>query len=271
MFLAVLGAVPAQAEVRQMPWEASPPPRLVEDRLRVEVGLWQAGISTQLRADATPTQPGTTLNGEADLGLDDRRLMTDVELTLLPGRRQVLRLNGFSARRSSSAVLNRTVQFDGNNYFVGDVVRSTLNLDMVGLGYAYRLFKAPRYELDVGLDIQIAAVEANVFVPRRAAREADDGVLPIPMLDLEGRVEIFRNWQLLARYRSCCLGLADTPDVSGAMTDWRVGVQWQFNPHLGVGLHYRNFGIHVDAASGSHPGAIRLDHTGPELVFRASL
>ncbi len=267
----LLGAVvTAQAEVRQMPWEETAPPRLLEDRVRVEVGLWNTGINTYLRADQTSAQPGSTLDGESDIGLADSRMSPDIELTLLPGKRQLFRVNGFSSRRNGSAVLSRNVQFDGNNYLVGDLVKSTLNLDMVGFGYAYRLFKAPRYELDIGADIQIAAVEANVYVPRRVTRESDEGVVPIPMLDAEGRWEVLPKWQLLARYRWLG-GSGKDGKVKGQLADWRVGVQWQFSQHLGVGLHYRSFNIAVDSASGSHPGSLRLDYKGAQLAFRASM
>ncbi|MGE0115835.1 MAG: hypothetical protein AB7T07_13240 [Steroidobacteraceae bacterium] len=270
LLLSLGGVLNAQAEVRQMPWEASPPPRLVEDRLRIEVGLWNVGMDTYLRADATSAQPGTTLDGESDVGLADSRLMPDIELTLLPGKRHLLRVNGFSSRRNGSAVLTRDVQFDGNDYFAGDLVKSTLNLDMLGVGYAYRLFKTPRYELDIGADVQITAVEANVYVPRRGIREADDGVLPIPMLDAEARWEVWPRWQLLARYR--WLGdSGNNGEVKGRLADWRVGVQWQFSQHLGLGLHYRSFGIQVDSASTNHPGALRLDYQGVQLAFRASM
>lgn len=271
--LLCLSSAPAalRAAPKQMPWEATPPPRLIEDRLRLDVGLWNVSINTSLRADATPTQLGTTLSGESDIGLTDKRVMPDIELVLLPGKRQLFRLNGFSSRRSGTAVLTQNVRFDGNDYFINDTVKSTLNLDLVGVGYAWRLFKAPRYELDVGLDVNIAAVETNVFVPRRAVREADDAVVPIPMLDVEARWEVIKNWHLLGRYRSCCLGLVKDNDISGSITDWRVGVQWQFAQHLGVGLHYRSFNVQVESASGSQPGAVRLDHKGAELAFRASL
>jgi len=265
--LAGLGV--AHAETRQMPWEQTPPPHLVEDRLRLDVSLWSMGINTVLRADATPSQPGTTLDGESDVGLSKGGLRPDIELTLLPGQRHLIRINGFSSRRDGTATLTRTVVFDNNTYTVGQVVKSTLNLDMLGVGYGYRLLKAPRYELDLGLDVQISSVEANVFAPNSGIkREADEGVAPVPLLDVEGRWEVWRKWQLLGRYR--WVG-AHGNDVKGHVTDWRAGVQWQYNQHLGIGLHYRSFAIAVDSSSDNHPGAVRLDYKGLQLGVRASM
>ncbi len=267
--LGVGAALNAQAEVRQMPWESSPPPRLLEDRLRVEVGIWNAGIDTSLRSDATPTQSGTTLDGEADVGLADHRLMPEIELTLLAGKRQLFRINSFSSRRSGTALVTRNFQYDGQNYLVGQAVKGTLNLDMLGFGYAYRLLKAPRYEINLGVDVQITSVEAKlVDSPATFFSEAAEGVVPIPMLDAEARWEVWPKWQLLGRYR--WVG-ASSDDGSGHLADWRVGVQWQFSQHLGLGLHYRSFDIQVDSTSNSHPGALNLNYKGAQLAFRASL
>lgn len=268
LVLNMAGAACVQAEVRQMPWEKAPPPHLIEDKLRLDISLWNVGINTVVRADATATQPGTTLDGESDVGLADGKLTPDIELTLFPGKRHIARINGFSSRRSGSAVLTRTVSFDGNNYTIGQSVRSTLNMDMLGVGYAYRLFKAPRYELDLGLDVQITSIETSLeAVPPTTTPESIDGVLPIPMLDMEGRWEVLPKWQLQARYR--WLGV-NRSDVKANLSDWRAGVQWQFSQHLAVGLHYRSFSIAVDSATNSDPGSLHLDFKGAQLGVRAS-
>jgi hypothetical protein len=256
-----------QAETRPMPWEATPPPHVIEDRLRLDVSVWNMNVDSFLRADPTPSQPGTSLDGESDVGLAKNSVRPDIELALLPGKRQLIRINGFSSRRSGTAVLTQDIKFDDQTYRTNQLVKSTLNLDMLGVGYAYRLLKAPRYELDLGLDVQIASVEANVFTPG-FQREADEGVVPIPLLDAEGRWDVWRKWQLVGRYRWLS---AHGNDVKGSVADWRAGVQWQYDPHLAIGLHYRSFNISVDSSSNSHPGAVRLDYKGLQLGVRASM
>ena len=269
LVLTVASVAGAHAEVRQMPWEKAPPPHLIEDRLRLDFSLWNVGINTVVRADQTATQPGTTLDGESDVGLSDGKLMPDIELTLFPGQRHLARINGFSSRRSGTAVLRQNVSFDGNNYTVGQTVRSTLNLDMLGVGYAYRLFKAPRYELDLGLDVQITSIETSLeAVPPTTTPESIDGLLPIPLLDGEARWEVLPKWQLQARYR--WLGV-NRSDIKANLSDWRAGVQWQFSQHVAVGLHYRSFHMAVDSFTNSDPGALRMDFKGVQLGVRASL
>lgn len=262
---ALLMAMGAHAETKQMPWESTPPPRVIEDRFRVDVGIWYAGIDTTIRVDSTPQQPGTTLSGESDLGLPDKKWMPNFELTLLPGKRHLVRISGINSRRDGQAVLDQTVHFDNNTYAAGTTVRSTLNINMLGVGYGYRLWKAERFELDADINVQITSVEANVSP---ASSQRYSYTVPLPTVGAEARWEVIRKWQLLGRYQ--WLG-GHYDDVSGSDRDWRVGVQWQFSPHLGVGLHYRNFGINVDSRSNSHPGEVELKYRGAQLEFRASL
>jgi phosphate-selective porin len=79
---------------------------------------------------------------------------------------------------------------------------------------------------------------------------------------------VWRKWQLVGRYRWLS---AHGNDVKGSVADWRAGVQWQYDPHLAIGLHYRSFNISVDSSSNSHPGAVRLDYKGLQLGVRASM
>jgi len=274
LYVGILGIVAglgmAHSEVKQMPWEFNPPPRLIEDRLRVEVGVWNTTISSHLRSDDPELlqQDATELDAEHDLGLSDKGLFADIELVLLPGDRHLFRLSGLTSHRSGSAVLSRDVQFNGNTYHVGDVAKSTLNADMIGVGYAYRLVKMPRFELDAGVDVNITSIEANAYVPAIQFREADSGVALLPLLDIDSRVEILPKWQLQARYR--WLG-GSARNVNGQFLDWRAGVQWQFNQHVGLGLYYRALGLNVDSSRSDYPGAVRVDYKGAQLAFRASM
>lgn len=264
----LFAAMNTHAAVQQMPWESSPPPRLIEDRFRVEVGLWDTNVATQIRADTTPQQPGTTLSGENDVGLSSHQSMPNFELTLLPGKHNLIRINAFNSRRDGQAVLSKSVLFDGNTYAVGSEVKSTLNINLIGVGYGYRVLKAERYELDADISVQIASVETNVYVPTQNIREADSDVVPLPLVGLEGRWEVIPKWNLLGRYQ--WLGGSST-NVKGAIRDWRVGVKWQFTQHLGVGLNYRGFGINVESSSSSHPGEVDIKYRGAQLEFSASL
>lgn len=268
---------PAQATTTQEPakpstklpdWAPKPRPNVIEDRLRVEVSLLGASPSTKLRVDESPTIPGTEINAEDDLGLDDFQLLPQVELTLLPGERHLIRLSRFAIDRSANTHLEKNISFDNEDYLIGERVDSILNLTMFGLTYGYRFVMTPRAEISASFGIQIADVEANAVVRSRVVRESESGVAPLPLLGLEGRYDFSPRWSVEARVQYLTV---NETDVDGSILDGRLGVTWRLNPYLLFGLGYRTFQIDVNSANEDTPGLVDLTVAGPLLFVRASM
>jgi|SoiMethySBSTD1v2_1073268.scaffolds.fasta_scaffold85465_2 hypothetical protein len=249
-------------------WAPKPKPNVIEDRLRLEVNLLGASATTKLRVDESPTLPGTEINAEDDLGLDDFQLLPQVELTLLPGERHLIRLSRFAIDRSAATHLEKNISFDDQDYLVGERVDSILNLTMFGLTYGYRFIVAPRGEISASFGIQIADVEANAVVRSRVVRESESGVAPLPLLGLEGRYDFSPRWSMEARVQYLTV---NETDVDGSILDARLGVTWRMNPYLLFGLGYRTFQIDVNSADEDTPGFVDLTVSGPLLFVRASM
>jgi hypothetical protein len=261
-------AAATNAPAKLPDWAPKPRPNVVEDRLRVEVNLLGASPQTKLRVDESPTQPGTEIDAEKDLGLADFRLLPQVELSLLPGERHLVRLSAFAIHRSAAKRIEKDISFDNEDYFVGERVDSLLNITMFGLTYGYRVLVRPRGELTGTFGIQIADVEANAVVRSRVVRESESGVAPLPLVGLEGRFDFTPRWAVEARAQYLTV---DVSQVNGSILDARLALTWRVNPYLAMGLGYRSFQIDVDSADEDTPGFVDLSVDGPLLFVRASL
>jgi hypothetical protein len=270
---AAQATAPGQATTTQEPgklpdWAPKPRPNVIEDRLRLEINLMGASPSTKLRVDESPTQPGTEINAEDDLGLDDFQLLPQVELTLLPGERHLVRLSRFAIDRSANKHLEKNISFDDQDYLVGERVDSILNLTMFGLTYGYRFIVAPRGEISASFGIQIADVETNAVVRNRVVRESEDGVAPLPLMGVEGRFDFSPRWSMEARVQYLTV---NETDVDGSILDARLGVTWRLNPYLLFGLGYRTFQIDIKSSDVDTSGFVDLTVAGPLLFVRASM
>jgi hypothetical protein len=258
----------AYAQTYPQAWSPERPPRLIEDRFRLEVGVMPVSIDTQFRLDPSDTVTGTHVDAESDLGLKDSKIMPQLELTLLPGKHHLVRLSAFSLRRSAQEVIDKTIIFDDDIYFPGERVDSELNFAMVGLTYGYRFVASERAELAATLGIHITEVEANAVVRSRVLRESESGVVPIPLLGIEGRYAFSSRWS--AELRVQYLGGKES-DIDAFISDVRGAFTWRQNPHLVWGLGYRAFKLKVDSKDEDDTGRVDLHFDGPELFFRASL
>jgi hypothetical protein len=268
LMLAMHASLAAETNPALPDWAPKPKPRVVEDRFRVEALLLNAGYDTTLRVDESLTEPGTVVSAEDDLGLDDAELLAQAEVTLLPGERHLIRLNGLSSSRSAQKVLDETIVFDDEVYLPGERVDSTLNLQMIGLTYGYRFLVRQRGELTGTFGIQVADVEANAVVRSRVVRDSESGIAPLPLVGLEGRYDLSERWAFEGRIQYLT---ADIDEVDGEILDARAGVTWRMNPYLVFGLGYRTFSIDVDSRDPDTPGVVEMSIDGPLLFMRASL
>jgi hypothetical protein len=253
----------------QLPdWAPKPKPFVVEDRFRIEVNLFGASPVTEMRVDESPTLPGTQINAEDDLGLEDFQLLPQVELTLLPGERHLVRLSAFAMHRSADKFIEREISFDNEDYEIGERVDSLLNLTMFGLTYGYRFVVHQRAELSATFGLQIADVEANAVVRSRVVRESESGVAPLPLLGFEGRFDFTQRWAMEARAQYLTV---NADQVNGSILDGRLVLTWRLNPYLALGLGYRTFRIDVDSADEDTPGFVDQSVDGPVLFVRASM
>ena len=259
---------PAQLPAKLPDWAPKPRPNVVEDRFRVEVNLFGASAATQMRVDESPTLPGTEISAEDDLGLEDFELLPQVELTLLPGERHLVRLSAFAMHRSANKFIERDISFDNEDYVIGERVDSLLNLTMFGLTYGYRFVVHRRGELSATFGLQIADVEANAVVRSRVVRESESGVAPLPLLGFEGRFDFTARWAVEARAQYLTV---NADQVNGSILDGRLALTWRLNPYLALGLGYRTFRIDVDSADEDTPGFVDLSIDGPLLFVRASM
>jgi hypothetical protein len=267
--LAFAPALVAAAEQSALPdWAPQPRPNVVEDRLRVEVNLFAASPQTNLRVDESPTAPGTPINAEDDLGLDDFQVLPQIEFTLLPGEHHLVRLSAFAMHRSAQKRIEKNISFDDEDYLISERVDSRLDLTMFGMTYGYRFMVRQRGEITATLGIQIADVEANAVVRSRVVRESESGIAPLPLVGVEGRFDFTPRLAAEARAQYLTVNVSD---VDGSVLDARVALTWRLNPYLAVGLGYRTFQIDVDSHDEGTPGVVDLSVDGPLLFVRASL
>lgn len=252
----------------QPPWEKDPPPRLVEDILRVEINVMSASYDTTARVDPNLEEPGTTFSAEDDLKIDDAEYLIAGEITLLPGTRHLVRLSGLNTQRSGHTRLQRELEYDDQFYEVDEVVDSTLNLRLFGLTYGFKLIANERMELTPTLGVQIGEYSSNAVVRSRVTREPSGDIAPVPVIGLDARFDFSRRWSAEGRVEYVKVEL---DEIEASLLDWRLGVTYRFNPHFVAGVGYRSFNIDAESFNEDSSGLVDMTITGPLLYVRASL
>lgn len=263
---ALLGLSGQSMAASNLPWEQAP--RIIEDRFRIEVAAVGAGFDTVARVDGGLEFPGTEFNAESDFGLADTKFMILPELTLLPGKRHLVRLNGLSLDRRGSKEMERQIEYDAEIFEPGDLVDSVLDLRMIGLTYGYRFARFERFEATGLLGVQVLDFTTNAEIRGQTMREPTGEVAPIPLLGLETRFDLTRRLSVEASGQYTSVSFAG---VTGELLDVRLAATWRLNPHLVLGLGYRSLSMIAESEDEDSAGMVDFQMTAPMLFFRASL
>lgn len=185
--LLVASAVPASAQFR---------PRIVEEtvigeKFHVEGGVdfWMSSANLVVASGGSGALegiPGTSINAKRDLGLVDRNL-PQLNLVLKGARRHRLRLQYVPIKYDQSAVLTRTIDFNGQRYTVGLPVNSTLNWKALRIGYEYDFLIKPRGYAGFIIEDKQTDVRVDISTPLITPQFAH-AQAPIPALGGIARV-----------------------------------------------------------------------------------
>jgi hypothetical protein len=268
--IAAVAAV-AAAEPRPIPVPPSQRDRTVPspitDRFHLRGTYFNASAATEVRVDPTATTPGTELDAESDLGLDDQIDQGRIELMFRLRERNRIRMDFFKLDRYGEAILDEQIVFGDEIFDVNDRVVSTLDLRMLTFTYTYSFLRRERVELGGGLGIHLMETEARGEVPAEFQREeeAQGGALPSLALDFA--------WRISPRIALAARGqyfTADIDDFEGSLGDYHVDVQYRLRPNFALGLGFSSISLELDVTDADNPGRFGLDTRGPELFFRVS-
>src|SRR5436190_791768 len=144
---------------------------LLFPRFSVTASSSPALFETNARIDPEVTgQQGTLISLEHDLGLDDSRTLQRFSVKWRPFRRHELAATHFSAPRSATQPIVRTITFRNQIYSINTLVTTQFDLDYTSLTYTYW---ARRTERD-GIGAAYHYFRLNVDVEQTTLRGAVD-------------------------------------------------------------------------------------------------
>ena len=241
--------------------------RLQDQRVTFVASLGRNSFDTRMRSDSSPTQLGTLLSAEDDLGLDRGQLAGTAELTLRIRKRHRFRIatDYLAMERQGAAVLSRDVTYGGSLLRSGETLESFLDLRRYSAMYLYSPVRNDRLELSVGLGATLIDFSSGVLAPARAVEERDDGTAPAPSVAVEGLWRVSGQWYVEGR-ASYLRGVVT--DATGRLTSYSAQAVWEWRPGMAFSLGYEGYRIAAESRYSSAPGAFKLQVNGPRLAVR---
>jgi hypothetical protein len=229
--LVALLASPALAQPSSGTWNG------LTDRFGIDAGYFG------LTARNVLTFNGGNVDFERDLGLDDAVDTFWVDATWRVGRRHQLKLSltRFSRERADFAV-ERDFVWGGETYNAGLSATSTSGSDILGGYYRFAAYRNDRFEIGPAIGIGYLWVDARIRATGTiggASRSLDQSK---EAGNYTGALGGYTNGWITKRFvaRADYLYIkVNSGGTSASVTDWRLGADYYFFRHAGLGAQYK--------------------------------
>lgn len=247
-------------------------PNLLEDPFQISLGTYIVSADTTIRLDATNEDTGTTVDWDRVVGGGDaNRFRLDGAWRFAD--RHKVRAMWFDFSRSRTEALDREIEWGDEVFPVSVEATAKTQFSIYEVAYEYAFLKRETLELTGTAGIHWTQYKATLSATVNGAsgtREASDSAklnAPLPVVGVRGLWRIHRNFWLdgAAQYFALQYDIYD-----GSILDTRIGVLWQPNKWLGIGLGYNRFDVDVELDDNDFRGKLEWVYDGPQLFYNVS-
>lgn len=211
------------------------------------------------------------LDFESDLKLADSQFLPFFEFEYALGNRHNLYADWKRLHRSAeTTAVTRPfqIQIDDTVYEVkaGGLLNTTLNIDILRVGYGYDVFEGNDYTVGVTFGLHAMFIKTifegaigaclatelngNLCGQRPIPQIVENDVTaPLPDIGLIGRYEFLPGWEFTGHAQYFYIKM---DDLKGALTDIRAGVSADLGDNWQLSLAYNYYKVDVDITQSAH-------------------
>lgn len=243
------------------------------DRFWIEISGYQASLETTVQVSSIGRATiGTEINGETDLGLDDKEILPMVHAGARLGGNWIVGAEFFTLHRDTTNTLARSITFDDVTYDAAASVTSGFNTDIYRFTIGYAFIRTPTIEIGGAIGLHATDVEASIEGEGRignasaqVTRRSKDFLAPLPTVGLFGHAEIVPRLTLGGRidYLSLSIG-----DYDGRLINAEATIAYRLFRNVGVGAGYRLVNYRVGVDKERYSGRFRYEFSGPTVFLQ---
>ncbi len=238
--------------------------------LSIELGGFYSQSDTNMQVTNPSTGNTFTLDYETDLQLAENEFLPFFEVNYHFSERHNVYFDWKQLHRNAETLaLTKPFQIEINDTIydikAGGKLNSTLNIDILRLGYGYDALQGSNYDVGVSIGLHTMFIKTgfegvigvcsasdlvnNVCSSQAIPQIIDENVTaPLPDFGLYANYEFTPGWTLTSHAQYFYIKLND---VKGELVDVKLGLEAQITPAWHMSVAYNYYKVDVDIAQNS--------------------
>jgi len=262
LLLTGLGDALAQ---ERLAWRDDP----LGNRFVLGAGPFWARLDTKVRLDSSTGVPGTLIDFESTLGMDENDLLPLMMGYYRISKNHRITFEYFQLNRNGEAVNDEPIRFGDVTFPANLPLRSYFDVDVFALSYSYSLIHDEKKELAFNIGLQFQDIETGIAGTLAGViREDADVLAPLPTFGGTFDYAFNEKWvftSLLGVF-AIELDLGDDSELVGEIVQFNAGVAYNAFKNVGFALQYNYFRVDVDVEDRDWIGLLKYEWRGPVLA-----
>lgn len=244
------------------------------DKYWIEGGAYWAEVSSEARIEPDhPQIPGTTIDFESDLDLDDSEALPSITAGTRLGGRWSIEAEYYSLGREGTRRAGRAIRFDDTVFDLNAEVTSKFVSDVYRLTVGYAFVRSK--DAEIGAALGVHGTDFDISLAGEASVNGTPVVggvirrktvfVPLPTVGLFGTAEVAPRVVVNARvdYLSLSIGR-----YAGRLVNAQAAISYRIMDHVDIGAMWRSVDYRLDVERDRWQGRVRYKFNGPELFAR---
>ncbi len=234
------------------------------DRFTLTMSSHKASIDTQIRLDASDLVPGTDLDLEDDLQLDDSDRLTQYYASLQVTDHISLEGSYFEFGRSVETVLNGSIRFGDTVFPVNVDATTRFAADAATVGLRWAFLRSDKLEVAATASAFWMSLAAGIDSTDAGLTELAEADSVLPMAGL------YFGWNLTPKWQFTLNGdyvSIDYTDFEGSLVNLRASLRYLILSKVGLGVGYDALEIDVESENSDFSGRASYRQQGPKAFM----
>ena len=240
-----------------------------EERVRLSLGAMYLSNTTDIQLDSSAGVPGTPINAESVLGLNNSDFEVKFQAMVRVGEVNRLRFDYFTLDRTGQNTLPTPVVFRNVMLQAGEPVESTLSMRLLGVTEEYSFIHNEKFELAFagGINDADISAQARQSTPNVHVNQTENVAGPFPTLGLDSTYVISKRFYIDGRAQYFKVSIDHD---TGSMGIYELDALYRLRPNVSFALGYAAVKAILDSRKPGESGFFDFESKGPEVFVRVA-
>ena len=231
------------------------------DRWMVRLGAYVVdGSNTQVSLNSDIGGLGTTIDYQRDLGGEDGDTIPRIDAYYRFNDRHRIDFTSFSVDRKGERTLAIDITIEGEDYLIGETIKSDIKYTLYRLGYGYSFYHSPKTELTLTAGLNMTEYNLTFALADGSKAESAGVTVPLPVIGLRMGYAITPKWNV--RYVSEAFFIEFDDAFRGAIINFELNTEYRLFKHFALGAGLARIGINAEVDDDDWTGKVTDAYRG---------